>query len=135
MSSRDTMAWRRIRPMPTAFHIDASRSGDAAVLSLHGELDVATTAQLEEALAVAAGEHPRRLIVDLSGLEFMDSTGLRAVLAANENAREGEHEFVLVQGPHQVQRLLELTRAVDHLQIAADLEELLGEDGPAPPRP
>jgi anti-sigma B factor antagonist len=121
--------------MPIAFHIDASRSGDAAVLSLHGELDVATTAQLEEALAAASVERPRRLIVDLSGLEFMDSTGLRAVLAANEDAREAEHELVLVQGPQQVQRLLELTRAVDHLRIVPDLQELLGEDGAAPPSP
>jgi anti-sigma B factor antagonist len=115
--------------MESIFHIDAERLGDAAVLRLHGELDVATTAQLEQALAAATGERPRIVVVDLSSLEFMDSTGLRAVLAANDNAHEAAHDFALVQGPYQVQRLLELTRAVDHLRIVAELDELLLASG------
>lgn len=111
--------------MQNSFHIDAERSGDAAVLHLHGELDVATTAQLEQAIAAAVAGQPRIVIVDLSSLEFMDSTGLRAVIAANDDALRTAHEFALIQGPQQVQRLLELTRAVDHLRIAAALDELL----------
>jgi anti-sigma B factor antagonist len=115
--------------MQNSFHIDAERCGGAAVLRLHGELDVATVAQLEQAIVAAITGQPQIVIVDLGSLEFMDSTGLRAVLAANEDAREAAHDLALVQGPPQVQRLLELTRAVDHLRIAASLDELLPVEG------
>ncbi|HEV2998965.1 MAG TPA: STAS domain-containing protein [Solirubrobacteraceae bacterium] len=112
--------------MQNPFHIDAERSGDAAVLRLRGELDVASASRLEQALADVTQDAPRIVVVDLGGVEFMDSTGLRVVLSANERAQEAAQEFALVEGPPQVQRLLELTRARERLRIASDLRELLG---------
>ncbi len=53
---------------------------------------------------------PGRLVIDLSGLSFMDSTGLRALLQAREQASANQHELVLRRGPRQVQRVLELTK-------------------------
>jgi stage II sporulation protein AA (anti-sigma F factor antagonist) len=111
--------------MQNAFHIDVGQSGDATVLSPHGDLDLATAGQLKQALETAMEDGPGIVVVDLSAVGFMDSTGLRVVLAANERASEATRDFALVQGPPQVQRLLEVTQAHEHVRIAPDLHELL----------
>jgi anti-sigma B factor antagonist len=113
--------------MQNSFHIDVERPGDALVVRPHGELDLNTTSELERALLGALERKPRILIVDLGAVEFMDSTGLRALLMAAEQADTAGHEFAVVQGPPQVQRLLDLTKVSDVLRVVADLQDLLGE--------
>jgi anti-sigma B factor antagonist len=54
-------------------------------ITLRGELDLATTGQLEAALAEAGG----RVVLDLTALTFMDSTGVRVLLEAAERAGDG----------------------------------------------
>lgn len=56
-----------------------------------------------------------RVIVDLSGLAFMDSSGLRLLLGWNEEARRDGFEIGIVPGPPTVQRVFELTGATDLL--------------------
>jgi anti-anti-sigma factor len=108
------------------FRIETRREVDAIVLALSGELDVASAPQLEQELAAATSDDDAHLIVlDLRQLEFMDSTGLRAVLTAYDVAREDGRRFGLVRGPQQVERLLSLTRVADRLVIVDDPGELL----------
>ena len=107
------------------FRIESRREADAVVLVLSGELDVASAPRLEQELASAASGDARLIVLDLRGLEFMDSTGLRAVLTAYDAARDEGRGFGLVRGPQQVQRLLSLTRVADRLVIVDDPGELL----------
>lgn len=96
--------------------IQTQNSSDATVVALEGELDVASAPRLVEEVGRRT-DAADRIIVDLSGLSFMDSTGLRALLSASEIAEAAGCSFAIVQGPHQVQRLLRLTRVAERLAI------------------
>jgi anti-sigma B factor antagonist len=93
--------------------IDSRRDGDVTVVVLNGELDLASAPELERELREAEAAQPARVIIDLSGLGFMDSTGLQALLRARERASSSSYELALRRGPHQVQRVFELTKTVD----------------------
>jgi anti-sigma B factor antagonist len=96
--------------MPGQLVIDSRRDGDTLVLSLRGELDLTSAPAFDRELEQVAANGPTRLVIDLSGLDFMDSTGLRALLQARERAMANRHELALRRGPRQVQRVLELTK-------------------------
>ena len=100
-------------PSPGPLSIDSQRDGDVVLISLQGELDLASAPDLERELHEAEAAGPRRVTIDLSGLGFMDSTGLQALLRARERATGGSYELTLRRGPHQVQRVFELTRTVE----------------------
>jgi anti-sigma B factor antagonist len=91
--------------------------GTTAQLTLRGELDLSTAPRLEEDLRRVEAGGPATICVDLSGLDFMDSTGLRLLLTADSRAREAGRRFVLVQGNEMVQRVLRVTRLDERLEI------------------
>ena len=64
-------------------------------------------------------------MLDLRGLEFIDSTGLRAILLQDKRSTERGQAFALVRGPEQVQRLMNMTHVDEHLKIVASPEEIL----------
>ena len=97
-------------PMPGQLVIDSRREGDSLVLALRGELDLTSAPVFDRELEQVALSNPGRLVIDLSGLSFMDSTGLRALLQAREQASANQQELALRRGPRQVQRVLELTK-------------------------
>ena len=74
-------------PMPGQLLIDTRSENDRVVLSLRGELDLTSVPQFDQELQAAEAANPGRLVIDLSGLDFMDSTGLRALLQARERAK------------------------------------------------
>ena len=77
-------------------------------VSVSGELDLATAPELADALAEApAGAAV--VILDLSQLTFIDSTGLHMILAARARLAEADCRLVLIPGAHQVQRIFEIT--------------------------
>lgn len=96
-----------------------SRSDDAhgPVLAPVGELDLASAPQLEEALREVEVETYDRLLLDLSQLMFMDSTGLAVLVGANERADADGRRFALRAPTTQVQRLLALVGLVSHLVV------------------
>jgi anti-sigma B factor antagonist len=88
-------------------------------IMLAGELDVSTVSKFNNALSEARTQRCHTLIVDLSRLRFMDSTGLSAVLVAEMHARTRNQRFVVVRGPRHVQELFRLT-GVDHFLEVVD---------------
>ena len=98
------------------------RSGGGFQVELAGELDLATAPKLEDELRRVEERAPGLIVIDLQGLEFMDSSGLRALLAADARAREGGRRLVLVRGDERVQRVLRITRLDERLEIVADAE-------------
>jgi anti-sigma B factor antagonist len=107
----------------THFQVETRDEGQVRVLKLSGELDVASSADLERSVREVSDYD--RLVVDLSDLEFIDSTGLSVLVAAHHQAVAAGHEFCVVQGPPQVQRLLALTGLEQRLTVAETLEQLL----------
>ena len=102
----------------TLLSFQTTVTGDVAVVALSGELDVAGSALLEHELERIDVDHsPRTLVLDLSDLDFMDSTGLRLVVLADSHARENGRRFALVRGKPDVQRVFEITRMTDRLDF------------------
>jgi anti-anti-sigma factor len=80
------------------------------VLELEGELDLATEPVLRDQLAELERDPPRRLVIDLGALSFIDATGLHLMESAYERIlSDGTCSLELRPGPRVVQRLFELT--------------------------
>ncbi|MEA2472359.1 MAG: anti-sigma factor antagonist [Thermoleophilaceae bacterium] len=91
-------------------------------VELTGELDLASAPKLEDELKRVERDEPPVILLDLRPLSFMDSSGLRALLAADARAREGGRRLVLVRGDERVQRVLRITRLDERLEIVDDVE-------------
>ena len=80
------------------------------MVAVHGELDLDGAATLREALIEAIDENPgRHVVVDLEGVDFVDSAGLGVLLGGRTRARGGDGELVLVATGRSVVRVLEMT--------------------------
>jgi anti-anti-sigma factor len=86
---------------------DADCDGEH-VIRLHGELDIDTVPDLEHAL-LRSRPAQQRVVLDLSELKFMDSTGLRVLLRARAAAEEGHWEIRLRDVPPNIRRLFDMT--------------------------
>lgn len=102
--------------MPS-LELHAQDRGEATIISLTGELDISSAVRVERELSRVEGREPALLVLDLSGLAFMDSTGLRVVVSADARARERGAQFVVVRGPDAVQRVFHLTRLEERLEM------------------
>jgi anti-anti-sigma factor len=93
------------------------KDGTTVRLALQGELDVASAGRVEAELARIEQDAPETLVLDLRELAFMDSTGLRVIIAADDRAREQERRLLVVRGSDTVQRIIEMTRLDGRLEI------------------
>jgi anti-sigma B factor antagonist len=95
---------------PAPFSVATDASGDRLVVTVLGELDLATAPELEEVLLpqLKAGG---QVVLDLRALEFMDSTGVRVIVSAHVAGQESGGALTLVrtdpEGP--VGRVLEIS--------------------------
>jgi anti-anti-sigma factor len=97
---------------------------DQTRIVLVGELDIASTESLEQELAAFEGDSHGTLVLDLRRVEFIDSTGLRAVIAADERARSAGRRFVVVRGSSAVERLFNVTQLDRRLEIVDDPDSI-----------
>jgi anti-anti-sigma factor len=93
-------------------------SGGERVIRLHGELDIDTVPELEHAL-LRSRPAEQRVVLDLSELQFMDSTGLRVLLRARAAAEEGRWELVMRDVPPNIRRLFDMTGVHEALPAEA----------------
>lgn len=87
---------------------------------LAGEFDLAALPQFEDAIAAVEAGSPAAIVVDLSGLSFMDSSGLRALVTADERARAAGRRLAIVPGPPPVRRVFEITQLDSKLDLVED---------------
>lgn len=87
------------------------------VLALEGELDMLTAPQLGSAARKARREGPGGLVVDLRRIVFMDSSGLRVLLATCDECRADGCDFAVVLGEGPSRRLMEITGALEELPV------------------
>lgn len=82
------------------------REHDGSVLvRLFGELDISAVEEVEDVLASAEAKQPKVLVLDMRGLEFLDSSGIKLVVEADLRARREGRRFVVVRGPAPVHRV------------------------------
>lgn len=95
----------------------AVREGaDRLVVVLDGDLDLVSSAQLQETVDGFELDGLAAVVVDLRGVDFLDSAGLKAIFKLRNAVHAGGREFAVTRGSAQVQRLLELTRLDEHLR-------------------
>ena len=98
------------------FAIDVEATGPSVVVTVRGELDIAAacsfTAQLRDAAA-----HERDVVVDLSAVTFIDSTALRALIAAHRMLADGGHRLIVAEPSAVVSRVLTLSGLVSLLHL------------------
>jgi anti-sigma B factor antagonist len=97
------------------------------VLALSGEVDVTNSNQLRDLLDAEVAKLPRHLIIDLSGLRFMDSSGLHAILRANRALGHQGGVLSLLAPQEPVARMLRLTASDRLIPVYTSLKEVTGQ--------
>ncbi len=97
------------------------------VFELIGSLDLATSPSVRAALTDASERGDHRLIVDLHKIDFLDSTGLGALIGAQRRAREFEGEVRLVAKEGQILRLLRITGLLRVFAVYPTLEDAVND--------
>jgi anti-anti-sigma factor len=87
-------------------------------VSLAGELTLASVDELRAALKEIEASRPPLLVIDLSDLDFLDSTGIGELLAARRRARAEHRRMVLTTEPGQVERILKVAGMQDVFDMA-----------------
>ncbi len=102
--------------------VDVRQGQDRTVLTLHGELDLLGAPRLQRAIESDTIDAAESVVLDLDDVHFIDSTGLRVVLAAHERTLERGQRLALTPGSPQVQRLLSVAGMNGHLQTIASAD-------------
>jgi anti-sigma B factor antagonist len=104
----------------TILSVSTSNDSGPVRLVLEGELDISSAVKVEEELARVEAGKPDLILLDLRGLDFMDSSGLRTIVSADSRAREEGRRLAIVRGPAAVQRIFDVTRLDERLNIVDD---------------
>lgn len=110
------MAGYRMDSEPQQFRCEVARDGEVVRITLAGELDLATTPEVEPVLRANG---VRQRVLDLRELTFMDSSGLRLILSAHAAARRDGGILEIVPGPPSVQRVFQICGVEDELRFVA----------------
>ena len=114
--------------MVSNFAVQTHTTERAITLVLTGELDLVSSPAMERVIDDLSRSDAELIVVDLSGLEFMDSTGLHLLLRVQQRAQEAGRRFALIRGCEAVQRLFDLTGLADSLTVVDSAEQLLEAD-------
>ena len=110
--------------------IHRERGDDIVIVSFHGEFDYAEMGLAQDEISAAEAEESSTVVLDLSDLEFMDSSAVRVILQADSRAHEQGRRLAVVTGtgpPHRVLSILGLT---DRLDVVATRDAVLGASQP-----
>jgi anti-sigma B factor antagonist len=100
--------------MDRDFRIELQVEEDTQVIAVHGDVDIATASHLSKMLRGVCEDGAKDVVLDLRGVNFLDSVGLRAMLEAMDVCQKHDAQFVVVPNPI-VHRLFEVTGLLDAL--------------------
>jgi anti-sigma B factor antagonist len=104
------------------FDVGVSERDGWTVLAVVGELDVATAPRLRQEVHRVAGDLQPAIVLDLSGVDFLDSTGLGVIIGILKRVRTQGGDLRLAGAPDRVRRVFEITRLDDILPMHADVD-------------
>lgn len=104
--------------------IESRNENGWAVLQVRGEVDLYTSPQLRDGITELLDQGANRIVIDLSGIEFMDSTGLGVLVVGLKRAKERNGEFALVCREGSVQKILSITGLDRVFSIHGSVAEL-----------
>ena len=104
-------------PVPDTFEVDLEGRGEELWVLPRGDLDLAAAPELSEALDLALRSDAGAIVIDLRGLDFLDSTGLKALVTAHAGP-EG-HRVSFIQGGEIIEQVLRVSGLDDELTFRA----------------
>lgn len=104
-------------PRPGELSIETARVGTRTELSLAGELDMVSAPQLESELMAVESPDAGELLIDLAGVQFIDSTGLRVLLGATRRAGTTGHKLLIRHVEGQALRLFEIAGVLEQFSF------------------
>lgn len=114
--------------MTCRIDVDGAAGGLRAV-RLVGELDISVYDQVSQALQSLERQEPRphTVVVDLRGLTFMDSTGVRVLTEAHQRSQRDGHRLAVVPGAGQPSRVIQLLGLEGHVEMVDDVDDLAAQ--------
>jgi anti-sigma B factor antagonist len=111
--------------LPIPFAVDCSRAGAGPlVATVSGDVDIASAQLLLDVVIAGTEAAPSSgVVLDFTGVDFMDSTGLRALLEIVRRLEDEAAGLVLMKPADSVRKLLSLAGLDDRIPIAVDLEQ------------
>ena len=101
--------------------LTTSHEQEAVRVSLAGELDLSSALTFDEELRrIEEDAQERTLVLDLCGLKFMDSTGLRLIVSAHQRALRAGRRLAIVHTSDAIRRIFRLTGMLERLDIVED---------------
>lgn len=110
--------------MGLVLNVDTDEQTRNHVLSVLGEVDIATVDELGEKIELLAG-NGYTLVVDLTATDFMDSSGLRLLVAAHDRLAGAGQRFKVAVSGGPIARLLDVTGLLSHLEVHDSVEEAI----------
>jgi anti-sigma B factor antagonist len=108
--------------MPT-LSVERSSDGEVEVVAVTGEIDISSAPRLISGLSEAVGNCELPVVVDLSSVDFMDSTGLALLLNAHRRLSRRGKGFAVVCGDGPVRRVFTITDMVEVLRVHGEVED------------
>jgi len=107
------------------FGISEQQRGGLDIVTPHGEVDMATAPALREHLDSVIGRAQGAVIVDLTPVTFIDSTGLGVLIGAKKRCDETDRELRIVVSEPRIRKVFEVTGLTDHFVLHDSLEPAL----------
>ena len=104
--------------------LSVDKTGDACVVKLAGELDLYNAPQVRDALVQACSDSPERVVVDLSEVDFIDSTALGVLIEARRHLANNR-AFLLAGPALETRRALEISGLDRHFTVHESVSEAL----------
>lgn len=113
---------------PSLFEIQTEWDGEAVRIATKGELDLATSPQLEQEMRAILARGAQQVTIDLSGLTFVDSSGLRVLIMLHERSKEDGWALALLAPSEQARAVFRISGAEEHLPFVDRQEDV--SEGP-----
>jgi anti-sigma B factor antagonist len=115
-------------------NLSTSECDGYVVVALRGELDIADAARIAVALVAVAARQPR-IVVNLAGMEFLDSSGVAALAHGRKHAWDAGGDLLLAAPQPRVLRVLTITHLIDDFSLYASVAEAADAAGRRHPAP
>jgi anti-sigma B factor antagonist len=103
------------------FDLETSSVGRSALVTIRGDFDLQVAASVAAKLAEVESTRPELLVLDLSALSFLDSSGMGVIAAAHARAEATARSFVVVNPPYGVRQAFALSKLDQVITIVDDL--------------
>jgi anti-sigma B factor antagonist len=108
--------------------LDVTERDGWAVLAVGGEVDVATAPRLREQLISLVNQGSHRIVVDLTAVDFLDSTGLGVLVGALKRVRTHDGDLSLVCDEPRILKVFEITGLTKVFAMYADVDQAVAAD-------